>query len=196
MKTKAILLSALALMSLLVLMSVSASSTAYSQSSTPTPHDMIDGPISAETSRLIADVRAATAGFRDFSGVEKQGYGKFLDCFVNTQVGGMGQHYVNGDLVADDEVDPMKPEALVFEPTKDGQMILVAYEYLVFDSKWDPKHTRRAAPTVFGRDSRLTSPIHHLSGRCTSGCGQPILTAFSRTITRLCFARLTNQSRI
>jgi hypothetical protein len=77
-------------------------------------------PLSPEVSRLISDVRHVTADFRDFDGIEDAGYGKFLDCFVNNEVGGMGQHYVNGDLVGDDVLDPMQPEALVYEPTEDG----------------------------------------------------------------------------
>jgi hypothetical protein len=70
------------------------------------PHDP-PSDISPDVSRLVADVRHATAGFRDFDSVEDAGYGKFLDCFVNNEVGGMGQHYVNRDLLGDDVLDPM-----------------------------------------------------------------------------------------
>lgn len=118
-----------------------------------------DTPISEEDSRLIAEVRAATAGFRDFSGIEDAGYGKFLDCFVNNDIGGMGQHYVNGDLVGDDVLDPMQPEALVYEPTEDGEMILVAFEYLVFADVWDPDNEGREAPMLFNREFHLKTNI-------------------------------------
>src|SRR5258706_7800993 len=50
-------------------------------------------PLTPEVSRLVADVRQGTAGFRDPKGIEDVGYSKFLDCFVNNNVGGMGQHY-------------------------------------------------------------------------------------------------------
>lgn len=122
-------------------------------------HDHAGDEISPEISRLVADVRHATADFRDFDGVEAAGYGKFLDCFVNNEVGGMGQHYVSGDLVGDDVLDPLKPEALVFEPTDDGDMILVAFEYLVFADKWDPENTGRAAPVLFDREMHLKTNI-------------------------------------
>jgi hypothetical protein len=122
-------------------------------------HDEPDAPISAEDSRLIADVREATANFRDFESIEDAGYGKFLDCFVNNNIGGMGQHYVNGELVSDDVVDPMLPEALVYEPTEDGEMILVAFEYLVFADAWDPDNTGREAPVLFGRQFHLKTNI-------------------------------------
>jgi hypothetical protein len=48
--------------------------------------------ISPQVARLIADVRQATAGYRYFNTIADAGYGKFLDCFVNYQIGGMGQH--------------------------------------------------------------------------------------------------------
>lgn len=112
-----------------------------------------------ETGRLVADVRAATAGFRDFSTVEDAGYGQFLACFVNDEIGGMGQHYVNGELVGDDILDPLQPEALVYEPTADGEMILVAFEYLVFADVWDPEGAGREAPTLFGQPLHLKTNI-------------------------------------
>jgi hypothetical protein len=122
-------------------------------------HSHDDTPISPEVSRLIADVRTATADFRDFASIEDAGYGKFLDCFLNNEIGGMGQHYVNGDLVGDDVLDPMLPEALVYEPTEDGDMILVAFEYLVFADQWDPENTGREAPVLFDREFHLKTNI-------------------------------------
>lgn len=118
-----------------------------------------DAEISAEVGQLVADVRHATADFRDFEDIEDAGYGKFLDCFLNNDVGGMGQHYVNGTLVGDDVLDPMLPEALVYEPTEDGEMILVAFEYLVFADVWDPNNEGREAPVLFDQEFHLKTNI-------------------------------------
>jgi hypothetical protein len=126
-----------------------------SQASTPHPPDR-ENQISAEVAQLIADVRHATAPLRDFASIEDAGYGKFLDCFVNYDIGGMGQHYVNGELVSDDVLDPIQPEALVFEPTADGEMILVAFEYLVFADVWGEG---REAPMLFDREFHLKTNI-------------------------------------
>ncbi len=114
---------------------------------------------SSEVSRLVADVRHATAGFRNFDTIADAGYGKFLDCFVNYQIGGMGQHYVNGDLAGDDLLDPLQPEVLVYEPTEQGDMILVAFEYLVFADQWDPNNTGRPAPVLFDQPFHLKTNI-------------------------------------
>lgn len=121
--------------------------------------DMSHTPITPEVGKLISDVRKGTADFRNFDGIKDKGYGKLLDCFVNKNIGGMGQHYVNGDYAGDDVLDPMKPEALVYEPTEDGKMNLVAFEYLVFASVWDPNNTGREAPVLFDQPFHLLTTI-------------------------------------
>ena len=149
-------LAALLCTSFLLLMAVVG--IVLSQDATP-HHDDHDVELSAEVGQLIADVRHTTAPLRDFDSVEAAGYGKFLDCFLNNEIGGMGQHYVNGELVGDDVLDPMQPEALVFEPTEDGEMILVAFEYLVFADVWDPENTGREAPMLFEQEFHLKTNI-------------------------------------
>lgn len=156
MKAKRSLLPVLAMMCLFLLLPFAA----HGQEMTdmPMPTDSATS-VSPEVAKLVADVRHTTAGFRDFSTAEPAGYGKFLDCFTNAQVGGMGQHYVNGDLVGDDVADPMKPEALVYEPDGKGNMNLVAFEYLIFADKWDPNNTGKPAPMLFDRPMHLMTNI-------------------------------------
>jgi hypothetical protein len=156
MKVKRSLLWVFVSVSLLMLLSVTGAALAQD---TPSHDEMDAAPISDEVSRLIADVREGTADFRDFDGVEDAGYGKFLECFTNNDIGGMGQHFVNGELVGDDVLDPLKPEALVYEPTADGDMILVAFEYLVFADAWDPNNEGREAPVLFDREFHLKTNI-------------------------------------
>lgn len=108
---------------------------------------------------LIHDVREATTQYHDLDTALDAGYGKFLDCFIHGEDMGMGQHYVNGDLAGDDVLDPLQPEALVYEPLGDGEMTLVAFEYLVFASVWDPNNSGREAPTLFGQTFTLKTTI-------------------------------------
>jgi hypothetical protein len=116
-------------------------------------HDEVELP--RETNELIAEVRGATADLRDLDVATEGGYGKFLDCFTHGEDAGMGQHYVNGDLVGDDVLDPLQPEALVYEPREDGSLILVAFEYLVFEDNW----TADDPPTLFGQEFALKTNI-------------------------------------
>jgi hypothetical protein len=112
-----------------------------------------------EARALIHDVREATTQYHDLDVALEAGYGQFLDCFRFGDEMGMGQHYVNGDLAGDDVLDPLLPEALVYEPLADGTMTLVAFEYLVFASVWDPEESGREAPTLFGQDFHLKTNI-------------------------------------
>lgn len=99
----------------------------------------------------LAEVRAATAKFADVATAEAAGYGLLRDgagiACIDNSAGGMGIHYVNGDLVSDPRLDPAKPEVLVYEPDKHGNLRLVAVEYVVFESDW-----QGPPPTLFGED--------------------------------------------
>jgi hypothetical protein len=81
----------------------------------------------------LAAVRAATDAFHDINVAGDAGYGPFYICTDdNGGAGAMGQHYVKGDLVGDGAINPLTPEALVYEPMPDGGLRLVGVEYVVF----------------------------------------------------------------
>ena len=110
----------------------------------------------------LAKVRAATARYHSLSIAKQHGYALLTDaagiaCIANPPVGTMGVHYVNGDLVSAanaGDIDPNKPQALVYEPEEHGQMRLVAVEYVVFQQQWDAKH--KAPPMLFGQHFMLS----------------------------------------
>jgi hypothetical protein len=74
----------------------------------------------------LADVRAATARFHDVEAAVTAGY-DLLDVCFEDESGGMGIHYLKG---IDAELDPLAPEALVYEVTEHGPK-LVGVEYIV-----------------------------------------------------------------
>ncbi len=51
----------------------------------------------------------------------------------------MGVHFINTALVADGEIDGQHPEAIIYEPAKDG-MRLVGVEYIVDAATWLARH--------------------------------------------------------
>ena len=112
-----------------------------------------------ETADLIHEVRVTTTQYHDLNTALDAGYSKSLDCFRYGETRGMGQHYVNGDLVSDDVLDPTRPEALVYEPLGDGTQVLVAFEYLVFADGWDPNDEGREPPSLFGQEFGLHTTI-------------------------------------
>jgi len=55
--------------------------------------------------------------------------------------------------VGDAAVNAATPEALVYEPQRNGRLRLVAAEYVVFQSAWDEAHS--SPPVLFGREFEL-----------------------------------------
>jgi hypothetical protein len=97
----------------------------------------------------LAGVRQATDKFHSIPAAEAAGYGPFYVCTDdNGGAGAMGQHYVKGALVGDGAIDPLTPEALVYEPMPDGELRLVGVEYVVFKDAWDANHAN--PPQLFG----------------------------------------------
>jgi hypothetical protein len=91
------------------------------------------------------------AAFQDVAVAEAGGWVSTIDtlgCFENAEEGGMGAHWLNEALL-DAELDPAKPEALVYELDAQGEVVgLVAHEYLVPFEAW----TENDPPNLFGLD--------------------------------------------
>jgi hypothetical protein len=108
--------------------------------------------------------RAATARFHSMAQATAAGYGELRDAAdiacIDNPAGGMGIHYVNGDLVADPALTPTSPEVLVYQPMPDGGMKLVALEYVILESTWRADHPDPTdVPTLFGQEfERLPGP--------------------------------------
>ena len=105
----------------------------------------------------LAAIRAATARFHRFDVAYEEGY-DFL--FLNTCMvdgsganrGGMGYHYVNVGLL-DDGVNIATPEAVLYEPGPDGQLRLVALEYVIPKAAW----TQPDPPVLLGQEFTLNA---------------------------------------
>ena len=98
------------------------------------------------------DTARSTARFHSVKVAERHGYEAFLDCFDSPTDGGMGQHYVNMDLLGDGDLDARRPEAMVYEVKDDGRLKLVAVEWILpGDGSEDP-------PKLLGRH------LHYNSG--------------------------------
>jgi hypothetical protein len=98
---------------------------------------------------LVETVRQATAQFQNVEEATKAGYADSLVCVSGPEEGAMGVHFGNAELINDGDLDPEHPELLVYEP-KDGQLHLVAVEYLVIAADWDAKHPT-TTPSLLGQ---------------------------------------------
>ncbi len=123
---------------------------------------------SAELNRTLASIRAATAAFHDVNVAVAAGYAQGSSCEQRAQ-GAMGYHYPNQALLGiagrrgtpplvwgtDAAIDLLKPEVLLYAPTADGSLELVAVEYVVFAAAWDAVNA--APPALAGVEMPLMS---------------------------------------
>jgi hypothetical protein len=96
------------------------------------------GVASAGGKADLAAVRQATLKYHDLSAALADGYVQFYVCTEQPGVGTMGQHFVNLGLAGDPAVDPLRPEALVYAPKRNGELKLVGVEYVTFDTSSEP----------------------------------------------------------
>lgn len=86
----------------------------------------------ATQNQLLAQVRRATAKYQRIAVAQADGYVLIPHCVSDPDLGGMGYHAVNEDLIGP-EFDPLKPQALLYELTAGGKYNLVGVEYIVID---------------------------------------------------------------
>ena len=107
--------------------------------------------------KLLSEARKATAPYNDLQAALAAGYTKFPDlhgdCVDQPGQGGMGIHYLNGALLNDAQLDPLRPEFLVYRMAAGGKHELVALEYVVFAPTWDALHPQ--PPVLFGHPLHL-----------------------------------------
>jgi len=111
--------------------------------------------------RDLARAWAGTLRFQSTRQAEKAGYGPFPagvplnECITNPAgPGAMGFHWINGDLLTTD-LDPARPQVLVYAPERHGRLDLVALEYVVFKDAWDSAHPG-TKPSLFGEAFKET----------------------------------------
>ena len=86
---------------------------------------------------LIKIVRENTERFRDVHVAENEGYALMFGCVTGPDAGAMGLHYVNGQILSQNLLDPTKPTIVIYEPQKDGSLRLVGADFVVFADAWD-----------------------------------------------------------
>lgn len=109
----------------------------HAQAAKPTPKSLVDV------------VRESTKRFADVSVAKAEGYTLQFGCVSGGESGAMGMHYVNSALVGDGELDPKRPEIVIYEPTPDGKLRLIGADYLVLADSWHAKH--KETPQLMGQ---------------------------------------------
>ena len=100
-------------------------------------------------SALIKIVREATERFQDVEVAKAEGYALQFGCVSGSESGAMGMHFVNGTFVGDGELDPTRPEIVIYEPLPNGKLQLIGADFLVLADAWNAKHA--APPQMMGQ---------------------------------------------
>jgi hypothetical protein len=108
----------------------------------------------ANSAKLVQIVHDATKQFVDVNAATAAGYEPFLGCVSGPDHGAMGNHYVNGALVGDGELDSSRPEVLIYEDSGDG-LQLVGVEFVVIADTWLAHHD--SPPVLEGQTFQFVS---------------------------------------
>jgi hypothetical protein len=95
------------------------------------------GQFKGDAGALINIVRENTARFKDVKVAESEGYSLMFGCVTGPDSGAMGLHYVNGQILSRNEIDPTKPTIVIYEPQPDGTLRLIGADFVVFADAWD-----------------------------------------------------------
>lgn len=99
-----------------------------------------------QDNKLVNTVRNATQQYVDNVKLATlAGYTPVLGCVSGSDHGAMGVHYVNLSLL-NGPIDARQPQALIYEPSANGQLKLVGVEYIILASALPPD----SAPEVDG----------------------------------------------
>jgi len=97
----------------------------------------------------LGRLRGAVAQFHNIGAAGQAGYSQLTGCMVDPGgAGGMGFHYAKSDAF-DGVIDPVAPKALLYEPDSNGQLRLVAVEFIV---PYTIAPREGPAPRLFGQD--------------------------------------------
>jgi hypothetical protein len=133
-------------------------------------HDMAGHAMAADDAALqdeLAQVRRVTARFHsveealdagyELGWVNGSGVRILTGCVSHPTAGAMGYHYFNAELMADNAVDALEPEALVYAPAADGGLKLVAVEWVVRGPDSNPPGVSEP-PSVLGMEMHILVP--------------------------------------
>lgn len=108
----------------------------------------------------LTGVREAIAQYQTTEQAQAAGWDLQEDldqCFDKPGVGAMGFHYIDADRL-DTVVDPLDPEAIIYAPDANGDMELVAVEYIVPAEDWDAEGND-ALPEAHGQSFHLNEEL-------------------------------------
>jgi len=106
-------------------------------------------------SPLVERVRRATARYRDVQVAINEGWVPGTPCVSGPNSGAMGVHFVLPPRIGDGEANADEPEALIYEPLRNGALRLVGVEFIIPVDAWTSKHPNAGPPSIDGHLTHL-----------------------------------------
>jgi hypothetical protein len=105
-----------------------------------------------QNSPLVGQVRKATAQFTDINVALAAGFTQATPCVSGPDFGAMGVHFVLGSRINAGTLNGSEPEALIYEPLRNGAFRLVGVEFIILQSIWQKQIPQgsTAAPVLEG----------------------------------------------
>lgn len=104
------------------------------------------GDLSVQARKDLAALSQVVAPFHRIEAAMEAGWVAQITPCLEIGIGGMGYHYANPALLEDGKVSPTEPEALLYEPQKNGRLRFVGVEYIM------PLGDSEDAPVLFGQE--------------------------------------------
>ena len=112
----------------------------------------------ASVRRDVQTLRSATEKYHDLAAAQRAGYPATMPtCIADSTMGGMGHHFIDRNLF-DDKLDIERPEMLIYAPTEEGKLELVAVEYVV---PFRAVAATEKPPRLFGQELRPYSQFNY-----------------------------------
>jgi hypothetical protein len=109
----------------------------------------------AEVNQQVAQLRAITAKYHNIDKAIADGFVEITPC-LSSPAGGMGFHYAIPSRIEDGVINLVEPEVLVYAPGPNGQLKLVAVEYIVPEPIWPGGAAN--PPSLFGHPFHAGPP--------------------------------------
>ena len=100
----------------------------------------------SETNTTLATLRRVTARYHDLAAAVDDDFVLLHPCENRPDEGPVGTVYVHMGRLLDGVIDPELPDALIYEPSKNGRAKLVGVEFAMPYALW----TETEAPTFLG----------------------------------------------
>jgi hypothetical protein len=118
-------------------------------------------PASSTSLGAWQSAKVATARYHSLTQAMADGYtGVGEPCVASPDGAAMGIHFINPELMADDAVDPLRPEILLYVPKANGNLALIGVEYWKADADGQ-LGTSDDRPSVLGQPLDGPMPGHN-----------------------------------